>query len=288
MLLFTSLSTDVHSPCAVALDALVRLLFSTVFLSLSLFATCGWCWQRSIPCAVSSSCQGPLHMCRARASCSVLTVLSCPSHRLLSALVAAGTCWKGWSGKLLVCPCFWAAQHCTLSVCCWRWCISRGEVLLLSGEGGGLMTRQHLSSLIPPSHPCPKLISWCPELAANAYVVDLVPRDVVWRYPCGLKDALVWEDAASYHQLVQVAQVFKALTIFIHLSQSMSPHKVLVTRVVHSDLGVEISHQYGYVLCFCLTLLVAVGRNHLSSLPPHHWWEHSTGWCSAWCLSSWW
>ena len=39
---------------------------------------------------------------------------------------------------------------------------------------------------------------------------------------------------------------------------------------------------------FCLTLLVAVGRSHPSSLPPHHWWEHSTGWCSAWCLSSWW
>ena len=46
-------------------------------------------------------------------------------------------------------------------------------------------------------------------------------------------DALVWEDAASYHQLVQEAQVCKALTIFIHLSQSMCPHNVLVARVVH-------------------------------------------------------
>ena len=61
-------------------------------------------------------------------------------------------------------------------------------------------------------------------------------------------DALVWEDAASY-QLVQGAQVCKALTIFIHLSQLMCPHDVLVARVVHSDVGVEISHQYGYVLC---------------------------------------
>ena len=80
-------------------------------------------------------------------------------------------------------------------------------------------------------------------------MVDLVLRDVVWGYPCGLMDALVWEDAASYHQLVQGAQVCKALPIFIHLSQSMCPHDVLVSRVVHSSLGVEISHQYGYVLC---------------------------------------
>ena len=81
------------------------------------------------------------------------------------------------------------------------------------------------------------------------YVVDLVLRDVVRRYLCGLMDALVWEDAASYNQLVQGAQVCKALTIFIHLSQSMCPHDVLVSRVVHSNLGDEISHQYGYVLC---------------------------------------
>ena len=32
----------------------------------------------------------------------------------------------------------------------------------------------------------------------------------------------MWEDAASYHQLVQGAQVCKAPTIFIHLSQSMN------------------------------------------------------------------
>ena len=51
-------------------------------------------------CAMSSSCQGPLHMCRARGSCSAPTVFQCPSHRLLSALVAAGTCWKGGSGQL--------------------------------------------------------------------------------------------------------------------------------------------------------------------------------------------
>ena len=42
------------------------------------------------------------------------------------------------------------------------------------------------------------------------------------------------------------------------------------------------------LLLFYLTLLVVVVRSHLSSLPPHHWWEHSTGWCSVWCLSSWW
>ena len=99
VLFFISLSTAVYSSCAFVLAALVRLLFSTVFLSLSLFPACGWCQQRSIPYAGSSSCQGPLHMCRARASCSVPTVFQCLSHR----------------------PCFKTIQHCTLSVCCWRW-----------------------------------------------------------------------------------------------------------------------------------------------------------------------
>ena len=73
-------------------------------------------------------------------------------------------------------------------------------------------------------------------------------------------DALVWEDAASYQQLVQGVKVCKALTIFIHLSLSMCPHDVLVARVVLSDLGFEISH-----LLFSLTPLVVVGRSHLSS-----------------------
>ena len=71
----------------------------------------------------------------------------------------------------------------------------------------------------------------------------------IWFYVAWFGDIHVWEDAASYHQLVQGAQVCKALTIFIHLSQSMCPHDVLVARVVHSDLGVEISHRYGHVLC---------------------------------------
>ena len=73
--------------------------------------------------------------------------------------------------------------------------------------------------------------------------------DVVRRYPCGLLDALLWEDAASYHQLIQGAQVCKALTTFIHQPDSMCPHDVLVACVVQSNLGIEISHQYGYVLC---------------------------------------
>ena len=47
----------------------------------------------------------------------------------------------------------------------------------------------------------------------------------------------------------QGTHVCKALAIFSHLSQSMCPHDSHVTRVFHSDLGVEISHRYGYVLC---------------------------------------
>ena len=63
---------------------------------------------------------------------------------------------------------------------------------------------------------------------------------------------LVWEDASSYHQLVQGAQVCKVLTILIHLSQSVCSHGALVTSVVCSDLGIsrhlpEVSRQYSHV-----------------------------------------
>ena len=96
-------------------------------------------------------------------------------------------------------------------------------------------------SYIPP---------WSPELAANAYMWSIW-FSVTWfgDIHVAFMDALVWKDAASYHQLVQGAQVCKAITIFIRQSQSMCPHDILVARVVHSDLGVETSHQYGYVLC---------------------------------------
>ena len=58
---------------------------------------------------------------------------------------------------------------------------------------------------------------------------------------------LVWEDASSYHQLVQGARVCKALTILIHLSQSVCSHGALVASVVCSNLGIEVSRQYGHV-----------------------------------------
>ena len=117
MLLFTSLSTAVYCSCDFVLAALVRLLFSTVFLSLSLFPVCGWCRQRSIPCVVSSSCQGPLHMCDARVSCSVPTMFQCPSRRLLSTLVALEPVGKA---DLESCLCVFVSgqSNTVLSVCC--------------------------------------------------------------------------------------------------------------------------------------------------------------------------
>ena len=63
-------------------------------------------------------------------------------------------------------------------------------------------------------------------------MVDLVLRSVVWGSPSGFVDALMWKDTSSNHQLVQGAQVRKTLTIFIHLSQSMCLHDVLVARFI--------------------------------------------------------
>ena len=40
----------------------------------------------------------------------------------------------------------------------------------------------------------------------------------------------------------------KRLPFSFNLSQSMCPHDALITCVVHSNLGIQISHQYGYVL----------------------------------------
>ena len=105
MLLLTSLSAAVYSSCAFALAALVWLLFSSFPLS---------------PCflLVDGVGRDPfLVLCLLFAkdlfTCVMPELLAvfplcfwCPSHCLLSALVAAGTCWKGWSGKLLACPCF--------------------------------------------------------------------------------------------------------------------------------------------------------------------------------------
>ena len=100
MLLFTSLSTAVYSSCALALAALVQLLFSTVS-SLSLFPACGLCRQRSIPCAGSSSCQGPLHMsCQSFLQCShcvsmsvsLSSISSCSSWNLLERLIWKAAC----------------------------------------------------------------------------------------------------------------------------------------------------------------------------------------------------
>ena len=63
--------------------------------------------------------------------------------------------------------------------------------------------------------------------------------------------------------LPPITSWIRAQTTFVHLSQPMRPHDVLVAFVIHSDLGVEICHQYGYVFCSssaycCLSLLVEV------------------------------
>ena len=85
-----------------------------------------------------------------------------------------------------------------------------------------------------------------PELVADADLINVVLGNMVRRSPCGLVDALVWEDASSNHQLVEGAQVCKMLAILIHLAQSVSPHGVLVASVVRADLAVIISREDGH------------------------------------------
>ena len=101
MLLFTSLSTAVYSSCALALTALVRLLFSTVFLSLlvsSLWMVSAeihslW-WVFFLPRTSSHvSCQSFLQ-CSHCVSMSVLlsSISSCSGWNLLKRLIWKAAC----------------------------------------------------------------------------------------------------------------------------------------------------------------------------------------------------
>ena len=229
MLLFTSLSTAVYSSCAFAFNALVRLLFSTVFLSPCFqlvdgvgrdpfFVLCLLLAKDLFTC-VKPELLAVFPLC--------FNVCLVVFYQLLQRLEPVG------KADLESCLCVLVSEQSNIVLC--PCAVGVGESLEAKSHccHKKVVVWWHIStshhSYIPP---------WCPELAANTYVVDLVLRDVIRRYPRGLMDALVWQDAASYHQLVQGAQVCKAPTIFIHLSQSMCPHDALVTRVVHSILGI--------------------------------------------------
>ena len=101
MFLFTSLSTAVYSSCALALAALVRLLFSTVFLSLLVSSL--WmvsaeihslCWVFFLPRTSSHvSCQSFLQCSHCVSmSVSLSSVSSCSGWNLLERLIWKAAC----------------------------------------------------------------------------------------------------------------------------------------------------------------------------------------------------
>ena len=71
----------------------------------------------------------------------------------------------------------------------------------------------------------------------------------------------------------------------VHVSPWYPRSQCYLTRSWHWSLPSVWSCLW---LLLCLSLPAVAGK--ISPFFPllHHWWEHSTGWCSAWCPSSWW
>ena len=236
MLLFTSLSTVVYSSCALALTALVRLLFSTVFLSLPCFQLVDGVGRDPF-LVLGLLLAKDLFTCVLPELLAVFPLcFQCLSHCLLSALVAVGTCWKGW---------IWKAACVSLSLSSPTLYFVRVLLVvvnLLRRSFTVVIRRWWSDDHVSTSHHS-YILPWSPELAASA-ILWSIWFSVTWfeDIHVALWMRLCGKMLPPIHQLVQGTQVCKALTIFIHLSQSMCPHDVLVSRVVHSNLGVEISH----------------------------------------------
>ena len=108
---------------------------------------------------------------------------------------------------------------------------------------------------------------WSPEAVVNAYVVDLVLQDVVRRYPCGLMHACVERCCL----LSPVGSGRTGLKSTHHFHSSVPVH--VSPWCPHSLCCPFWSWRWNLpsvwlcpLLLFCLTLLVVVGRSHLSSL----------------------
>ena len=237
---FTSLSTAVYSSCALALASLVRLLFSTVFLSLLVSSL----WM--VSAEIHSLCWVFLPRTSSRVSCQ--SFLQCSQCVSMSVSLSSISSCSGWN---LLERLIWKAACVSLSLSSPTLYFVRVllAVVNLLERSLTVVIRRWWSD--DTSAPLVTRTSCHDLLNLRLMHMWSIWFSVTWfgDIHVALWMRLLWEDAASYHQLVQGAQVCKALTIFIHLSQSMCPHDVLVARVVHSNLGVEISHQYGYVLC---------------------------------------
>ena len=176
-------------------------------------------------------------MCPTRASCSFPIVFQCPSHRLLSALVAAGTCWKAACVSLfLSSPTLYFVRvlltlvnlsRRSLSVVIRRW--------WSEDTSAPFITRTSRHDLLNFRIMHMWSIWFSATWFGDIYVA-------LWMRLCGkmLPPVTSWRRA---HRSAK-----RSPFSFICPSP-MCPHDVLAARVVHSDLGVEISHQYGYVLC---------------------------------------
>ena len=177
MLLFTSLSTAVYSSCALALAALVRLLFSTVFLSLLVSSL--WmvsaeihslCWVFFLPRTSSHvSCQSFLQ-CSHCVSMSVSSssISSCSGWNLLERLI-----WKAACVSLSLSSPTLYFVHVLLAV-----------VNLLRWSLTVVIRRWWSDDTSAPLITCTCILPWSPELVANASSTEDQETCWSWKENC--------------------------------------------------------------------------------------------------------
>ena len=233
MLLFNSLSAAVYSSCAFALAALVRLLFSTVFLSLLVSSL--WMVSKDIH---SLCCVFFLPRTSSHVSCQ--SFLQCSHCVLMSISSSSISCHSGWN---LLERLIWKATCVSLflsSPTLYLVCVLLVLVNLL---------RQSLTVVTRRWWSAPLITCTSHHDLLNLRLMQMwsIWFSVTW---FGDIHVALWMRLCG-KMLPPITSWFR-----VHRSGKCPPFSFIfsslcvpITCIVHSDLGVEIAHQYGYVLC---------------------------------------